>query len=477
MKRLLALLGFSFFIVLILSFSVASSTLAQNNVFTKNLARGASGPNVTALQRFLKTIPDVYPEGSITGYFGSLTEKAVKRFQIKYGLEPIGIVGPTTRKKLGELFSHTQNTNQSQGVPHHQIQIGQMVGSNKKNRQPSQNASLPKTVTQQPSIPTQPTNPLFGVPCKNDPKPVFIHDLTNPNLINYIQIYGLGEITPRFRSFLYINTAKTTKVPIYAPVDSDLVEATYKSVRGATDFDVHLMVSCQIWYMVNNITDPVDKIRQALPAIPVTNTIDIPKISPPIHFVAGELLGYTNGTPLPHNWDFGVFDLTHANQFVNQARYNQDKYGKIQTAICPFDFFPEAQKVVYYGLFGETKPVSGAKCGPISPDKAGTISGSWFEVPFTAPTGPERQRFKLMIGTYNDGVVRITGEDFTSRIEIDPTNPTYLEPLSVTTRHCYVADNQMVDFQVISDQQINVYIGTGSCGTVFPTSGFKNYYR
>lgn len=328
------------------------------------------------------------------------------------------------------------------------------------------------------NTPTQPvvsTNPLFGVPCKDNPKPVFSHDLTDSSLIDHIQVYGLGESTPRFRSFLWINTAKTAKVPVYAPVDSDLVEGVYKNARGAIDFDIHMMVSCQVWYLVNHITDPVDKIRQALPSTPATNTMDPPRISPTVHFSAGELLGYTGGTPLPHNWDFGVFDLTHANQFTNQARYTQDKYGKIQTAICPFDIFPDVQKAAYYSLFGETQPVPGAKCGPLSPDKAGTISGSWFD---TASPGQDPQlHFKLMIGIYNDGVIRVSGEDFQPPIEITPANPTYQEPLAVTTRHCYVSGNQRVDFLVVSDQQIKVYSDIGSCSTAFPASGFKTYYR
>src|SRR5438034_2774258 len=77
-----------------------------------------------------------------------------------------------------------------------------------------------RTQNNNPLQPGVSTNPLFGVPCKNDPKPVFSHDLTNPSLIDHIQIYGLGESFPRFRSFLWINTQKTAKVPIYAPVDS-----------------------------------------------------------------------------------------------------------------------------------------------------------------------------------------------------------------------------------------------------------------
>lgn len=39
----------------------------------------------------------------VTGYFGPLTEAAVKRFQQKYGIEPIGIVGPKTRAVLNKL--------------------------------------------------------------------------------------------------------------------------------------------------------------------------------------------------------------------------------------------------------------------------------------------------------------------------------------------------------------------------------------
>ena len=78
----------------------------QSFVFSKTLQRGSSGTDIKKLQEFLKNPPaggpDVYPEGLVTGYFGFLTEKAVKRFQTKYGIESIGIVGPKTRAKLNE---------------------------------------------------------------------------------------------------------------------------------------------------------------------------------------------------------------------------------------------------------------------------------------------------------------------------------------------------------------------------------------
>ncbi|HEY4528366.1 MAG TPA: peptidoglycan-binding protein [Candidatus Paceibacterota bacterium] len=82
---------------------------------TRALAKGATGDDVKQLQEFLKTIPDVYPEGLVTGYFGPLTEAAVKRWQEKQGIEAVGIVGPKTTAKLNELIS--QGAGRSGTIP------------------------------------------------------------------------------------------------------------------------------------------------------------------------------------------------------------------------------------------------------------------------------------------------------------------------------------------------------------------------
>lgn len=72
-------------------------------VITRTLRRGSSGEDVKQLQEFLAKDKEVYPESRVTGYFGSLTEGAVKKFQEKTGIEPVGIVGPQTREKIKEV--------------------------------------------------------------------------------------------------------------------------------------------------------------------------------------------------------------------------------------------------------------------------------------------------------------------------------------------------------------------------------------
>lgn len=73
----------------------------------RNMAIGAEGEDVRALQLLLAADPEIYPEGLFTGYFGPLTAKAVKKFQEKNGIEQVGFVGPKTLKKLNEKLKNS----------------------------------------------------------------------------------------------------------------------------------------------------------------------------------------------------------------------------------------------------------------------------------------------------------------------------------------------------------------------------------
>jgi len=89
-------------------------------IFTLTLKKGNQGSEVLNLQRALMLDSTVSPLGSITGYFGEITEKAVKDFQRRYDIRITGQVGPLTRDKLNELFSEPPET--ITGLPGEQLE-------------------------------------------------------------------------------------------------------------------------------------------------------------------------------------------------------------------------------------------------------------------------------------------------------------------------------------------------------------------
>ena len=77
--------------------------------FAKNLSFGMSGEDVIELQNIL------IAEGFLklsepTGFFGRVTETAVKAYQTAHGLEAVGIVGPLTRAFLNKGVSPSAPT-------------------------------------------------------------------------------------------------------------------------------------------------------------------------------------------------------------------------------------------------------------------------------------------------------------------------------------------------------------------------------
>ncbi|KKU76418.1 MAG: NLP/P60 protein [Candidatus Giovannonibacteria bacterium GW2011_GWB1_47_6b] len=70
------------------------------------LELGMENDEVTKLQELLASEPEIYPEGRVTGYFGELTRAAIRRFQERHGLPPVGRVGPLTLQKLTEVYGN-----------------------------------------------------------------------------------------------------------------------------------------------------------------------------------------------------------------------------------------------------------------------------------------------------------------------------------------------------------------------------------
>ena len=94
---------------LIINTPVSTNTNTLGQKITKALAYGMSNDQVRILQTILARDTSIYPEGSVTGYFGPATLRAVKAFQTKYNIANFGdvgygFVGPATRAKLNSLI-------------------------------------------------------------------------------------------------------------------------------------------------------------------------------------------------------------------------------------------------------------------------------------------------------------------------------------------------------------------------------------
>ncbi len=92
-------------LTILATLGLASQVFAYTTI-NSQLDLGERNADVTSLQGFFSDNSAIYPEGLVTGYFGGLTQAAVKRFQAQYGFDQVGRVGPLTRDKINDLISH-----------------------------------------------------------------------------------------------------------------------------------------------------------------------------------------------------------------------------------------------------------------------------------------------------------------------------------------------------------------------------------
>lgn len=93
--------------------SVGKICLKLANNFSLGASDALTGREVTFLQKALASDASLYPEASITGYFGPATARAVGRLQIRAGIikgvetQGYGAVGPATRAFLASQCSNS----------------------------------------------------------------------------------------------------------------------------------------------------------------------------------------------------------------------------------------------------------------------------------------------------------------------------------------------------------------------------------
>ena len=227
--------------------------------------------------------------------------------------------------------------------------------------QPSPTSTKPPPITNQPQpmppsrqvFPSSgPSNsPSYSNPqpesnCISNPSPVFTSHITDMSKVDYIvppPTLGTGPTGPSLKPHSYIGT-NGAKVPIYAPTSMTLKGGAYY-VGGP--YTIEFRASCEVIVRYGHITDPVDAIKKLFPSEPQQDSRT--QELNPIHFAAGELLGYTTGTPQAGNWDFGVLNSLQKNRYANDPNWSY-----ADTYVCPFAYFTPELKAAYTAKFDPT---------------------------------------------------------------------------------------------------------------------------
>ncbi|MEN9604713.1 MAG: hypothetical protein RJB39_398 [Candidatus Parcubacteria bacterium] len=98
-------------LALLFGFALAAALpLTASAALYRELQLGMSGSDVSELQAFLATDTSIYPQGSVTGYFGLLTKAAVARYQSRNAISPVGRVGPQTLEYILSQMGGTVGT-------------------------------------------------------------------------------------------------------------------------------------------------------------------------------------------------------------------------------------------------------------------------------------------------------------------------------------------------------------------------------
>ena len=103
----IGLVFFATFLIFGFSSAAKAQVMTTNayTPFTSPMSLGSSGAQVTRLQQLLASNSIIYPSGSVTGYFGPLTQQAVGQFQLAYDIPAIGVAGPMTIAKLNGVLA------------------------------------------------------------------------------------------------------------------------------------------------------------------------------------------------------------------------------------------------------------------------------------------------------------------------------------------------------------------------------------
>lgn len=173
-------------------------------------------------------------------------------------------------------------------------------------------------VAAKPSTTTSPKVETTG--CGSNSAELFTASPFNASDISMIT-NGTETNDPRF-AYVWVK-APYSKIPLYAPADGVLTairHLTANKVFPSDDFQVqfNLSTTCSDYWRFNHLTDPRADIRAAYSygnkcsscfddsGNPTARHEEYEKPGSAIKVKAGELIGYTSGTPFAHDFDFVI---------------------------------------------------------------------------------------------------------------------------------------------------------------------------
>lgn len=179
----------------------SSSAKTGVRIFHGQLGVGDRGDLVRDLQNILKSDPAIYPEGLVTGYYGQLTEAAIKRLQRKYGLLETGVLDEETQKIIFPSEATFEVIAPNGGESWDKSELHTILWKTTfgpivvQGREVAPAASL-APVQGRPSLPVPPFFPHASLELIRDSDPSFSRHIATVNLIQSQYSWRIGSRIP-----------------------------------------------------------------------------------------------------------------------------------------------------------------------------------------------------------------------------------------------------------------------------------------
>lgn len=318
-------------------------------------------------------------------------------------------------------------------------------------------------------------NEKFNSNCVSNPNPRLTAPFTDLSKIEALGI--LGSATGGSPGRSYVSIKKGEKVPVYNPADA-VLETIVWADRGSgqSEYGFYFRASCEVTYLLDHVEEIAEGIKNLQPEKPAPSTATQFGSQPNILIKAGELLGYTDGTPQARTFDFLLMNKSKPAFHINPARW---KWEQAVYADCPYDYYEENLKKQHYALLGtameDGKLIKAENCGNPSQDAAGTVSGGWFQGGSTTEKGKW-----MIIGRQFNWMEMSIRENGANKMfalkEFDPKITP--DKVAVGQSACFQGyENNWAYAKLISDSKLALATGSGQCPAAFPESQAEIWER